>query len=1151
MKKHRTIFLHFLGAVLCLIGFFGARSSALAQPGDEVDQAIELAINSLLARQHATGYWAGNITMSSRHTAYYIIASNYVGIFDQPYYDMAITWLAESQDATGTWGQTVAESPASLSNTAAALLALELAGVSPETVDFTSGQEYITRHGGIEAADPLVQAMYALFGKGDWNGPALAQFNTQLLLAPGTPPETMRSFPPWWREGFVPVTVLRTLHQNNDLSLVERQGLEKAETWLLSHQLADGSWFTGYPTFFAIMALHDLDGTAYRPQIEDGFRFLRSLQLPDGVLRPFELSVWDTSLAVLALHSGGVSACDPALQPTIKWLVSTQSPGGLDLSEAAPGGWSYNANNLIYPDSDDTSLALLAMSQMVGRSSHTEYARQTAVAKAEAWLLFMQGEDGGWATFLQDDDQENDADLPTGIEDTSIPDVTGHVLSALGAMGYAAGDPEIDQAIAYLQRAQTEQGSWYGRWGLSYLYGTTAVLVGLHDVEADRKAPFVQTAVAWLRDQQNEDGGWGEAFSSWDQSRGISYTAPAASTPEQTAWGVMGLLAAGLPRDDPALVAGVKYLLTSQTENGDWPGNYYTVLGIDPYTNDLYASHWPLLALGEYRQQSSAEDCTSYKVTYQQLPTPVAGGPALGGPVDLSFTLTPEGRNEARLWVENNGRYAARSLQLTAPDINWEWQIDELEAGSRLSQSIPTTNPTLQVTYLDVTGQPHTLTQAFQSVSPGFWPWKMVLGSVGAVIFLGGLAWLGVVVVRQRPLFLLGVRNLRQHRLRTVLTSTGVVLGTAAIGATLTLTLAFRNQLTKDFATFGTNRLLVLPYQLEVRFGPPTEGLRVQPKARLDDDDVDGISSLSQVIGASPFAQEDLPVTVNGQTLQMTVQFVEPETFLDVSVAQMGDGRFLTESAPDEVVVGYAVAQDAFARPLSVGDELTIDGNRMTVVGTMDEVGGIRGRLETIVSPDITIYTPLAEATKFTGRDYYDGIEVRVEDSAVIETVTQQLETIINTHHANTEFSIISSQRLLSQVDTLLAQFTAIVTVISLLTLIVSGIGVANMLLVGIRERIDEIGIMKALGASDTAVMRIFLAEAASIGLISAVLGSMLGFMLLLLLQWIAGVSVLPVAPYLLLFALVFSLLITVGCGSYPAYVAARLQPVEAIRRGG
>lgn len=1135
---------------MCLIGLLGTRASALAQPDDELDQAIELAINALRARQHTTGYWAGNITMSSRHTAYYIIASNYVGIYDQPYYDTAVTWLAESQTAAGTWEQTVAESPASLSNTAAALLALEIAGVSPAAVDFAAAREYVTRHGGIEASDPLVQATYALYGKMDWDGLALTQFDPHLLLAPGTPPEPMQVFPPWWREGFVPVTVLRTLHQDSDVSLAERQGLEAAETWLLSHQLADGSWFTGFPTFFAIMALHDLDGEAYRPQIEDGFRFLRSMQLPDGVLRPFELSVWDTSLAVLALRAGGLSACDPTLQSTINWLISTQSPGGLNLSESAPGGWSYNANNLIYPDSDDTSLALLAMSQMIGRSSHTEYARQTAVSQAGTWLLYMQGEDGGWATFLRDDDQENDAELPTGIEDTSIPDVTGHVLSALGAMGYTAGTPEIDQAIAYLQRAQTEQGSWYGRWGLSYLYGTTAVLVGLHDVAADMPAPFVQTAVTWLRHQQNEDGGWGEAFSSWDQSRGISYTAPAASTPEQTAWGVMGLLAAGLPLDDPALVAGVQYLLTSQTEDGYWPGNAYTVLGIDPYTNDLYATHWPLLALGQYRQLSPSDECTSFAVIHQQLPTPVAGGPALGGPVDLSFSLIPEGRDEARLWVENNGRYAALSLQLTAPDINWEWQIDELEAGSRLSRSIPATDPTLQVAYLDVTGQSHTLIQAFPMGSPGFWPWQTVVGGVGAVVFLGGLAWLGVVVVRQRPLFLLGVRNLRQHRLRTALTSAGVVLGTAAIGATLTLTLAFRNQLTQDFATFGTNRLLVLPYQLEVRFGPPVEGLRVQPRARLDDGDVDGIASLPQVIGASPFAQEDLPVTVNGQTLQMTVQFVDPETFLDVSVAQVGSGRFLSEFAPDEVVLGYAVSQDAFTRTLSVGDELMIDGKRMMVAGTMDEVGGIRGRLEAIVSPDITIYAPLAEATQFTGRDYYDGIEVRVQDTAVIETATQQLETVINTHHANAEYSIISSQRLLRQVDALLAQFTAIVTVISLLTLIVSGIGVANMLLVGIRERIDEIGIMKALGASDTAVMRIFLAEAASIGLISAILGSGLGFMLLLLLQWIADVSVLPVAPYLLLFALVFSFLITVGCGSYPAFVAARLPPVEAIRRG-
>lgn len=155
---------------MCLVGLFGLRPSALAQPDDELDQAIASAIQALQARQFAAGYWAGNITMSSRHTAYYIIASNYVGVFDQPYYDKAVTWLAESQNDTGTWEQTVAESPVSLSNTAAALLALELADVSPAAVDFSAGQEYVTRHGGIEAADPLVQAMYALYDQGTGMG---------------------------------------------------------------------------------------------------------------------------------------------------------------------------------------------------------------------------------------------------------------------------------------------------------------------------------------------------------------------------------------------------------------------------------------------------------------------------------------------------------------------------------------------------------------------------------------------------------------------------------------------------------------------------------------------------------------------------------------------------------------------------------------------------------------------------------------------------------------------------------------------------------------------------------------------------------------------------------------------------------------------
>jgi squalene-hopene/tetraprenyl-beta-curcumene cyclase len=1148
----------------------------MAQPDERhhaVERAIEQAKANLLARQQADGSWAGDIIMASRQTAYYVIVSNYVGYFDQPYYDQTLAWLMNNQSAEGTWGQMVPAEPASLSNTAAAVLALELTGISRNDPRLVSARDYIMYHGGIHALDPLLQAMYAVYGRIDWDAPALVQFDVSVLLAPLTPdgfPASLRHRPPWWREGFVAVAALRALHRRKTLSLIERQGLHAVEEWLLAHQLPDGSWFAAFPTLFAIMALHDFDPVRYRPQIEDGFRFLRSLKSPNGYQRPFELSVWDTSNAIHALLTAGQPACDLVFQPSISWLVAAQSPGGLKLSESAPGGWSYNVHNLIYPDNDDTSLALVAMSRLVGRTAHLEYRRRGAVQRAKEWIFYMQGGDGGWATFLKDDDKDNDSKLPSGIEDPSIPDVTGHVLSALGALGYRATDDRIRQAIAYLQRSQTEQGSWYGRWGLSYLYGTSAVLVGLHDVGADMQAPFIRKAVNWLISQENSDGGWGEVFAAWDQSQGISYTKLSkTSTAEQTAWVLMALLAAGQPTTDQAITRGVDYLLTRQKLEGDWPGGAYTVLGIDPYTNSLYSIYWPLLALGEYRQAASTtkpdghENCTTYIAAHQSLPTPVLSGEIIGGPANLSFYLTAEDLNHVRLWIENKSHYEIRQLTLSlapdraSPSSAQTWSAKSLEAGTRLSWRVSIAYDisniwNIQLSYVDATGRPFWLTRSLplegnsnlssQSRGVNWIVW--VLPLVGS-----GLA-AAVSLVRYRPLLALGFRNLRRHRLRTVLTSTGVVLGTAAIGATLTLSLAFRTKLVQDFATFGTNRIIVLPYQLEIKFGPPPNNLRTQPRARFNDNDVTAIKALAQVTGVSPFVQEDLSVARAEQSLQMTIRFVDPKTYPDVAASHVERGRFLYKGDQREVVLGYAVAQNAFDSPIQVGDQLRIDGHEFAVVGIMAEVGGIRGRIETIVSPDIVLYAPLDKATEFTGRNYYDGIEIRSEAASATENVAQQVGEVIRRNHVSTELSVISSHRLLRQVENLLVQFTAIITVISLLTLMVSGIGVANMMLVSVRERTEEIGIMKALGAGDRIVLIIFLVEAAYIGLFSALAGSGLGYMLLLLLQQIAGIDVLPVAPYLLVFSLLFSLLITVGCGSYPAYVAARLEPAEAIRQG-
>lgn len=1173
-RKHRVCFSYLTVVTLAALLIF-PHPILKAQTVEDshrtkVERAIERARAALIAHQRADGAWAGHIIMAARHTAYYILASNYVGHFDQPYYNQSLQWLINSQQPDGTWGTSaLTPTASSLANTAVSALALEVAGVSKQNPKLVLARQYIANHGGVDALDPLAQTLYAAFGRNDWDSEALKSFDVTALLIPHDSPASLRHRPPWWREAFVPAAALRAIHKSKDLSLAEQQALRAAEEWILNHQLASGAWFTTIPTIFAVMALHDLDAVRYRPRILDGFKFMRRLKLPDGYQCPFELSVWDTAIAIIALRATRVTSCDATFQQSIRWLADAQSQGGLELSETPPGGWAYNPEALIYTDNDDTSLAAWAMSQLVGRSAHMEFRRRLAVKRAVEWMLYMQGDDGGWATFIKDDDKDNDAKLPSGIDDTSIPDVTAHVLSALGHNGYRVNDERIQKAIGYLQRSQTERGSWYGRWGLSHLYGTSAVLVALHDIGAEMHAPFIQKAADWLIASQNADGGWGEAFAAWDPARGISYTElTRESTAEQTAWVVMGLLTIDRPDAAQAVKRGVDYLLATQRPEGDWKHGAYTVLGIDPYTNTLYGNHWPLMALGFYRQLISPaktdeeNDCYAYRIAYQSLPEPGADAQMIGGSADLSFSLIAEDSDEARLWIENKDKYDIRDVRLSlspegaSADAAQTWTLESLEAGSRKSlrvQMAGSSAPvwTLSLSYVDVGGRRLQLHRSlktegsfggigFQSILNWLF-WALVIGGIAVTAFFG--------TTRYRPFLVLGFNNLRRHPLRTLLTCLGVILGTAAIGATFTLSLAFRTKLIQDFAAFGTNRIIVLPYKLEVKFGPPPESLRRQPGSRYSDEDVASIKAVPQVTGASPFVQEDLPVIHKGESLRMTVMFVDPEAYPDVAATQVESGRFLIEDKSREVVLGYATAHDAFTSPVAVGDKVQIDGNEFTVVGTMAEAGGVRGRQGSIVSPDIVLFASLDEATEFTGRNYYDGIEARAESAAVTETVAGKIEDAIKQRHLATEFGVVSSDRLLTQVKNLLAQFTAIVSLISFLTLLVSGIGVANMMLIGVRERMDEIGIMKALGARDRTILVIFLSEAAGIGLLSAAAGCGLGFVLLLLLQYIAGVAVLAVTPYLLAFSLLFSVLITVVCGSYPAYKAARLEPAEAIRR--
>jgi len=393
---------------------------------------------------------------------------------------------------------------------------------------------------------------------------------------------------------------------------LRQRAIRRAESWILERtRYTDGVAAIYPPMMYVIMALDLLGYPKDHPDVQEAEQQFFNLLVDDErgfFFQPCFSVVWDTAIAAYALAETGAVPKE-ALARAADWLVTKEVRRKGDWSvkrpNVEPSGWYFEFANEYYPDIDDTAQVLLALAATKG--THALEQDET-IKRAVNWLLAMQSKDGGWAAFDVDNNWEFLSSVPfadhNAMLDPTCPDITGRVLEALAACGLPRDHPAVRRGVDFLVRSQEADGSWYGRWGVNYVYGTFLALRGLQAVgESDREA-HVLRAGEWLRSIQNADGGWGESCASYDRSTFVA----AASTPSQSAWAVLGLIAGG-DTTSSSLQKGIEYLMETQRADGGWDEALATGTGFPRvfYLQYHYYRHsFPVLALSTYVKTKSA-----------------------------------------------------------------------------------------------------------------------------------------------------------------------------------------------------------------------------------------------------------------------------------------------------------------------------------------------------------------------------------------------------------------------------------------------------------------------------------------------------------------------------------------------------------------
>ena len=623
-------------------------------PSHDVDASIDAAQDHLSSLQHPDGCWEGKVYDNSTITSEYLMLLRFLGILDGETARKAQKTLLDTQLSGGGWN-IYGGGPNNHSATVEAYFALKLTGLSAQHPALKRARKPILENGGIETTRVFTKVSLAFFGQYPWMRIPMVQ--PELMLLPRKAPIHIYEFSSWSRSVIIPLLIVfdrkpvvhlpaeQQLPELGDLqkdaykvsrrprkpfdleqifrvlqsalSLYERlplkpfrkKSLDAAEKWILERQNDDGSWCGIFPAMAnGIIALHLRGYPLTHPVIVKALQGLRSyVEETETFLRmqSTKSPVWDTAIAAYALGEADVSTAYPALRKSVPWLLNEQI---LDVSgdwrfkalPGRPGGWPFEHKNDHYPDIDDTAFVILALLPYEEKRKILH-----SIERGIEWLLAMQGSDGGWGAFDRDNNRQILNDIPfadlKSLLDPSTPDVTGHVLEAFGAAGVPWNSTFVQRGVRFLREKQEEDGSWFGRWGVDYVYGTGAVLSGLEIAGENMRKAYVRKASAWLKRIQNADGGWGESCESYDRG---SYVPLGYSTPSQTAWALLGLLASPFGHKE-AIRRGIRYLVDAQNPDGSWDEPEWTGTGFPRYfylRYDYYRLYFPLMALGRYRR---------------------------------------------------------------------------------------------------------------------------------------------------------------------------------------------------------------------------------------------------------------------------------------------------------------------------------------------------------------------------------------------------------------------------------------------------------------------------------------------------------------------------------------------------------------------